>query len=400
MKRSEKRQRKTLYFDHAATTPLTKEAFWAIEEAYSEGLGNPGSIHSFGRKALALLDKSREKIAGMLGGDFSGVVFTGSATEANNLAVRGTAKRYIRRPGISDGDFPARIVISDAEHESVEKIAEKMSEEGCEVVRVRVKKDGCIDLKALEEAINGRTALVSLIFTNNETGAVNNIKRASSIISEIRKERDYPLFHIDASQSFRYEDCSFLKTGADMITLSSHKVGGPKGVGVLCCRNKDILKKIEPLILGGGQEFGYRSGTENVPAISGFTVALEEADRLRKKETERLRGIKKYLFEGISEIFPKTRVNGPKIESSSPHILNIWLPGKSAEEVVVFLDMAGIAVSYGSACSARAFKSSRVLESMGYSEKRVLESIRISSGRETTMAEAKAFISIFRKLEI
>jgi len=351
-------------------------------------------------KAMSIIDGSREIFSDILGGEFGGTIFTSSATEANNLALRGVVKKYTHRSGISDAAFPARIIISGSEHDSVHNVAERMSQEGCEIVHLPTKKDGRTDLSHLDEAINGRTVMVSLIYVNNETGAVNDIKKAAKMISEYRGGGAYPLLHVDASQAFRYYDCSFPFLGADMITLSSHKIGGPKGAGALCFRQENTLKMIEPIIIGGGQEFGMRSGTENVPAIAGFSAALNESFDIREKESRRLYEIKKIIAEGVVRIFPKAKINGPSPEKGSPHILNIWIPGKRAEDVLIAVDMAGGAISYGSACSVRAFKPSRVLIDMGLSEDRVRESVRISLGRETTKGDAKGLLNIFKNLNI
>ncbi len=397
MKKLRKQQPKTLYFDYAATAPIIKSVARAMGLGNNSVFGNPGSIHRKGMVAMSLLDKARETVAEAIGGEFNGVIFTSSATEANNLILRGAVKKYIQRARTESIGLPARVIISTTEHESVEQTAEKLSEEGAEVIRVPIKKDGKVGLKALQSAVNDRTVIVSLIFTNNETGAVNDVKKVAEMIVRKRGGGEYPLFHIDAAQSFQYRDCSFMATGADALTLSSHKIGGPKGVGALAFRNGSLLKLIDPIMRGGGQEFGMRSGTENVPAIYGFAVAIKEANRLRKTEAGRVMIIRKALFEGITRVMPKAKINGPKLESGSPHILNIWLPGISAEDMVIMMDMEGVAISYGSACSARAFQPSKAIKALGYSDARAKESVRISIGRETKQEDVSKFIEAFRE---
>ncbi len=398
MKKSEKRQPKTLYFDYAATAQISHAAKKAMDLAYGGNFGNPGSVHRFGMSSMSLLDEARETIAEVVGGEFKGVIFTSSATEANNLFLKGIIKKYARRARMENIGLPAKLVISSSEHESVEQAAEKLSEEGTEVVRVPVNKNGKIDLNALGESITGRTVAVSLIFTNNETGAVNDIKKAAKIISEKRAGETYPLFHVDASQSLQYEDCSFQATGADAITISSHKIGGPKGAGALVFREADKAKLLEPQTQGGGQELGMRSGTENVPAIAGFAAAAGEAAKLRKAEAKRVMELKKSLFKEITKVSPRAKANGPEAGKGSPHILNVWLPGMPAETAVVAMDMEGIAVSYGSACSARAFKPSRAVKALGYPESRAKESVRISLGRETKAEDIRRFGAVFKKI--
>jgi cysteine desulfurase len=398
MKKFAKQYPKTLYFDYASTAPITKVAKEATDLAYSRGVGNPGSIHRAGMRAVSMLDNAREIIAGSLGGEFNGTIFTSSATEANNLILKGVVKRYVKQAKATLAPLPARVIISSAEHESIEKTADALSEEGVEVLRLPVLKNGKANLTLLEEAINSRTVIVSLIFTGNETGAINDIRKASKIISNKKKEGTLPLFHIDASQSLQYEDCSFLLTGADVMTLSSHKIGGPKGAGALIFRNSTFTKLIDSQLNGGGQEFGMRSGTENVPAIAGFAVAVREAINSREKERRRVLALKEELFEEVVRIFPKAKLNGPKLKEGSPHILNVWLPNVLSETLVMAMDVNGVAISYGSACSARAFKPSRAILSLGYSESRARESIRISIGKETTREDIRKFGRIMKKV--
>ncbi len=398
MKRSEKRQPKILYFDYAATAQVSKAAKKAMDLAYGENFGNPGSVHRAGMNSMAVLDGAREAIARALEADFKGVIFTSSATEANNLALKGAIKKYVKRARMENIGLPAKVAISASEHESVEQAAEKLSEEGTEVIRIPVRKDGKIDLKSLERAVSAGTAVISVILTNNETGAVNDMRKISKIILSERNGGNYPLFHVDASQSLQYEDCSFSATGADAITISSHKIGGPKGAGALVFRDAEKKKLLEPQIQGGGQEFGMRSGTENVPAIAGFSTAVEEALKLKESEVKRVMSLKERLFDEIVNAARAAKVNGPEINKGSPHILNMWLPGVSAEAFVVAMDMAGVAVSYGSACSARAFKPSRAIMALGYPEKRARESVRISLGKETKADDVRRFGAIFRKI--
>ncbi len=393
-----KQPAKILYFDYAATAPIISKAAEAMREAERDGFGNPGSIHRAGINAVSFLDKARAKIATATKGDFNGVIFTSSATEANNLILRGAIEKYMACAKAHNIGLPARVIISASEHESVEQVATKLSESGVEVIRIRLNKNGKVDLGDLQRALNHRTVIVSLVFTNNETGAVNDIKKAAKIISGNDVCGESTIFHTDASQAFQYEDCSFEATGASAITLSSHKIGGPKGVGVLVFSDSSLLRRIEPQARGGGQEFGMRPGTENVPAIVGFAVAIEEAEHLRLKEIKHARKIKNILFAAIKHASPDAKINGPDIDQGSPHILNIWLPQVGAAEIVMAMDMEGVAISYGSACSARVFRPSKAIMALGLSEKRASESIRISTGRETRITDVKKFERAFKKI--
>lgn len=398
MKKLKKLKPQILYFDYAATAPMNHSAKEGMNFAINNVFGNPSSLHREGASAISLLDKSREIISNALGGEFNGVIFTASATEANNLLLKGIAKTYIKKAKKENLALPARIIISASEHDSINETADKLSEEGLEIIRLPMQKNGAVNLKLLEESLNDRTIIVSLIYVNNETGAINNVSKASKIISKYKQERLYPIFHTDASQAVQYEECGFKFTGASAITISSHKIGGPKGVGVLVFEKASNMKLIEPQIYGGGQEFGMRSGTENVPAIYGFALSLKQVFSIRKKESVRLKELKKILAKMIVDIMPSVKINGPTLESGAPHILNLWLPKISAETFVINMDMEGVALSYGSACLSRANKPSRAISALGYDSARTKESIRISIGRETRKEDIYKFAKIFKKV--
>jgi cysteine desulfurase len=289
--------------------------------------------------------------------------------------------------------------VSGIEHDSIFHTVNDVGEEGAEIIFIPAGKDGIVSNKDVIEAINERTILVSLMTANNETGAMQPVNDIGKAIREIRKERNgslYPIFHTDAAQALRYVDCRLDNLNADIVTISGHKIGGPRGAGALAMKpigNYGLQKAIYPLITGGGQEFGMRSGTENVSAIFGFGEAMIIAEQEREKNIKKVLEIRRFFWEELNKAFPKAAINGPAEKewekNSSPHILNIWLPGHSSADIVMKCDMAGIALSYGSACGAKRFKPSHVLKAMGYSEKRVKESVRISFSPANTIAEAK-----------
>ncbi|MDO8469678.1 MAG: cysteine desulfurase family protein [bacterium] len=470
-----------IYLDYAATTPLDPAVRRAMLPYLGAAFGNPSSLHSFGQEAQAAVDRSRETVARLLGVGFRDVVFTGSATEANNLALRGVigmarqSKRQARRvsplaSGVSAGlaehlrsraaalrDVPSgipssltgrgsvlpKVVVSAVEHESIMETARDMERVGeAEVVVVPVDREGIVDLGALERALDERTVLVSIQYVNNETGVVQPVAKISEIIRNFREEKrkkkkeigndassffsfpfSYPLLHTDAVQAFNYLDCALPELGVDLMTLSAHKCYGPKGVGVLAMgnrqpttdnrqRNRSTLHSsgytLAPIVTGGGQEFGIRSGTENVAGIVGCAAALALAAERRERDAGKVGKLKKLFLIELLKRVPGTELNGvlsgtqrrnlgdckgfafAAPRSHAPHILNIALPQESKActlELVVALDQHGVAVSLGSACASRMTAPSHVLQAMGMPDERIRRSLRVSFGRPTTRGE-------------
>ncbi len=358
--------------------------------------GNPGSLHYFGQEAIAAVDASREKLARLINADFREVVFTGSATEANNLALRGAVRAWQEQ---HIGVQP-RVVVSAIEHESVLETVRDLARDGVEVVYLPVDRAGVVSLTALRSAFNERTVIVSIMYANNEIGVVQPVVEIAKIIAEFKKTARYPLFHADAVQAFQFLNCDVRVLGVDMMTLSAHKIYGPKGIGLLYAKNATAEPSyIRGEIAGGGQEFGLRSGTENVPLIVGFAKAAEIALAVQKKEAKRTLIIRNYLLKNIKKIFPAAEVNGGVDDNAAvatlPNILNVYIPDHTAEDMVVKLDLAGIAVSAGSACRARALTSSHVVEALGYAKERAKSSLRFSLGRQTKKEEV---VKLFDRL--
>lgn len=375
-----------IYFDYAATTPLDPAIRRVMAPYFDVQFGNAGSLHYFGQAAMAAVDLAREKIVKALNLDilkgFREIIFTGSATEANNLALRTAVKKF-KNP---------RIIVSAIEHESVLETARDLEKEGTELIILPVKKNGLVDLEFLRKNLTEDTALVSVMFANNETGVVQPLAEIFKIIKEFRGAKKFPLFHSDAVQAFQYLDCSPEILGVDLLTLSAHKICGPKGIGALYIRS-GIFEKPLPVIAGGGQEFGWRSGTENVPLIAGFGKAAEMAATIREKEKIRVSGLRDFFWQELKKIYPLALLNN---QSGLPNILNIYFPNHLAEDLLIKADMAGLAVSAGSACSARATRISHVLQAMGLSEKRIKSSLRFSFGRFTDRQEIKTGLSILK----
>ncbi|MDO8443015.1 MAG: cysteine desulfurase family protein [bacterium] len=438
---------KRYYFDYAATTPVDKRVVKAMQPYYSEIFGNPGSLHKFGQEASAAVFKARNKISKLINCDYREIIFTGSATEANNLALRGTLKALISnyKFQITKTDNRPRIIISAIEHESVLETCRDLEKTGlAEIIYLPVSKEGIVDLKKLKEFLNERTVLVSIMYANNEMGAIQPISEIANIIHDfknskletiarhsreggnpeiwiphqVRNDRSdfetvYPLFHCDAAQAFNYLNCDVKDLGVDLLTLSSQKIYGPKGVGLLYARRimnqelrivngERIIHNspffIHPLITGGGQEEGLRSGTENVAGVAGMAEATQISFDSRKKESQRLFKLQGYFLNKLKSIKnSKFILNGPKIgEARLPNNINIYF--KNKKDLIFKLDFVGFAVSGGSACSARMAKPSHVLRAMGCSDLKASESIRISFGRQTTKQEIDKLLVVFKNI--
>lgn len=363
---------KSIYLDYAATTPLDPVVLKAMTPYLTTEYGNPGSMHSFGQRASAAIFNARQAIAEAIGVHYSEIIFTGSATEANNLILKSFPK--------------SSVVISSIEHDSVFKSAPK-------AVQIPVSKSGFVNLIELEKSINSATALVSIIYANNETGVIQDIERISKII---KKKNPNTLFHVDAVQAFQYLNCKPKELGVDFMTISAHKIYGPKGIGLLYA-SKSAQKKLIPIITGGGQENGLRSGTENTASIVGFAKAIELTEKNRELENKRISALRDYLWTEIKKVHPKAQLNGD-INKTLPNILNFYFPNLSAEEALVAFDLAGIAISAGPACSSRSLDPSRTLLAMGSAPDRAKNSLRISLGKPTKKQDIDSIISEFKKL--
>lgn len=396
---------KPIYLDYAATTPVDPRVLKAMSPYWSGVFGNPGSLHSFGQKTSGAVFEARQRIAQTIGAHYSEIFFTASATEANNLAIRGAIRYFQKKnPGIKP-----RLILPATEHDCVLETAKGATELGAEVVYLSVDRSGFVKPAELKKHLNERTALVSVMYANNEIGVIQPIAQIAKVVREFRGDHPWPLFHTDAVQAFEYLDCDVQKLGVDMLTLSGHKMYGPKGVGALYVKNRSLLARkpfpkaedkylILPFVLGGGQEEGMRSGTENVPAIVGFSVAAELAVRSRNSESKRLKILRDLLLKSVRKIFPKVQVNG-SLQNRLPNHLSIYIPAMKAEWALAQLDLMGIAISSGSACSARTPEASKVLTAMGVDKERATNSLRITLGRQTTKAEIVALVRAFARLK-
>jgi len=352
---------KNIYLDNNATTPLHPEVLEAMLPGLRENYGNPSSIHSFGRSARVQLDEAREKVAHLINAQSSEIIFTSGGTEANNLALLGVAFM----------DKEKKIITSKIEHPSVLNPCRQLEEQGVEVHYLDVDGSGRIDMDDLESQITESTALISLQHANSETGVLQNIKRAS----EIARNKGI-LFHTDAVQSVAKIPFDLKNYPVDLLSISAHKFYGPKGVGALYLR-KGTPALFSPLC-GGNQEKKRRGGTENVAGIMGFGKACELANE-NISETSKLADLRDYFQNRVCELIPRTELWGDKA-NRLPNTLNLGFDGVAGDTLLIALDMEGVAVSTGSACSSGTGLPSPVLRAMGIPNDKINSSIRFSLG--------------------
>ncbi len=364
--------KKKIYLDNASTTPVSSLVLEKMSPYFTKKYGNPSSVHSFGQEARVTIDKSREKIAEFLSCRPEEIIFTGSATEANNLFILGLLEKY---------DNP-HIITSSIEHDSV---LETVKNSGIDYSVLNVDKKGFINLEDLNDNIREETVLVSIMYANNEIGTVQPIKKISDLIKRKNKKRKRKIrIHTDAVQAAGYLNCDVDDLEVDGLTMSGHKIYGPKGVGVLY-KKEDL--KLNPLVFGGGQENGIRSGTYNTPLIVGMAEAVNLIKENRKGETEELRD---YLIENVLKI-EGSSLNGP-IKRRLPNNTNFSFRGVEGESLVMALDQKKIAVSTGSACSSKTLEASHVLKAIGLGDLQAHSSLRVSLGRKTTKEEVDCFL--------
>ncbi len=359
-----------IYLDHNATTPLHYEVLNAMLPALQDNFGNPSSIHSFGRSARVQLDEAREKVARLIGASSSEIIFTSGGTEANNLALLGVALK----------DKEKKIITSKTEHPSVLNPCRQLEEQGVEVHYLDVDRFGRIDINNLESQITESTALISLQHANSETGVLQDIKK----VSELARSNGV-LSHTDAVQSVAKIEFDLKDYPVDMLSISAHKFNGPKGVGALYLR-KGTPALFAP-VCGGSQEKKRRGGTENVAGIIGFGKACEIAiKRVSTLEVSRVAELKDYFYNKVYEMIPGTELFGD-MQNSLPNTLNLGFAGVEGDALLIAMDMEGVAVSTGSACSSGTGLPSPVLQAMGLPDNKINSSIRFSLGCSTTKTE-------------
>ncbi len=367
-----------IYLDHAATTPIDPSVLSVMEEINRSCFANPSSIHSSGQKSKVLIEKSRKTVAHSIGAKAGEIVFTSGGTEANNLSLIGAAR--------ANRDKGNHIITSKIEHPSVLEACKYLSENGFRISYIDVDSTGLLDLRQLEKFICKETILISMMMVNNETGCLLPIND----IGQILKDKQI-IFHSDAVQAFDKIDITVNELNIDLLSLSSHKIYGPKGCGALFIRQGT---EIESILYGGSQEASRRPGTENLLAIAGFAEAVNQMQyHKNKRKTVRLLGD---LFEEkLTDTFPNLEINGEKVPRA-PGYSNIYFPFMPGDSLLMNLDLHDIAVSTGSACSSGSQKPSHVLRAMGFDGERINNSVRFSLGRDTTEEEILNTIEVLK----
>lgn len=370
---------KQIYLDHAAATPMDAEVLEAMQPYFAELFYNPSATYLPAQKVREALEEGRKQIAEILGVKVREITLVAGGTEGNNLAISGVLAKF---PNCS-------VTVSTIEHDSVRHVAEKFN---CSAAFVT--EQGRVDVDDLRAKIRDDTVLVSVMLANNEVGTVQPLREISKIIKDERAKRQKtgnktPIYlHTDACQAANYLDLHVSRLGVDLMTLNGGKIYGPKQSGVLYVGSH---VQLAPLILGGGQERGLRSGTENVAAAVGFAVAFQKTQKLRSAETERLNQVKKVFFDLCEQKIPGAIING-SLEHRLPNNLHITLPGTDNERVLLELEKRGILAAAGSACSASSDEPSHVLKAMGVNDTDARSSLRLTMGRSTTEADARYLV--------
>jgi cysteine desulfurase len=374
-----------VYLDHAATTPLRPEVRDAMAPYLDERFGNPSSMHRWGRQARNALEEAREKVAAAIGAGRREVVFTGSGTEADNMAVLGRWRSACRTRGAD----PGAVVCTAIEHKAVGGAAQCAAAEGARLVLLGVDGAGRVELTTLDEALSTSPCVVSVMWANNEVGTIQPVEEIAR-----RCRNAGVVFHTDAVQAFGKIPVRVDHVACDLLSLSAHKIGGPKGIGALYVRE---ATSVLPLLHGGGQERELRPGTENVAAAVGFGAAAELAVVEREAEHERLMGLRRQLEDGLHGVGADVVINGPRDGHRLPNIVNVTVPGADQEGLLIGLDLEGVAASGASACASGAVKPSHVLVAMGALGAGDA-SVRLSLGRATSADDVAFAVAAFGRV--
>lgn len=372
-------KKQSVYLDNAATTACDKQVLKAMLPFFAEHFGNPSSLYSIGQEANKAVNESRKTVAKILNGLSENIIFTGSGTESDNLAIYGIARAH--------QNHGKHIISTAIEHSAALKPLEDLKKQGFEVTFIKPDSNGQIKADDVIKAIRPDTILISVMYANNEVGTILPISEIGREILKYRKENKtvYPYFHSDACQAPQYLNLDVEKMHLDLMTLNGSKIYGPKGTGVLYLRRG---VKIQPLILGGEQEKNLRAGTENVAGIVGLSQALELVQKDLTKESARLRDLTNYFWKNLQAKIPDLKLNGPEIgDERLPNNLNISFRNTEGEAALLYLSEYGIMCSTGSACTASSISPSHVLMAMGLNAKLAQSSLRFTLGKNTTKSE-------------
>jgi len=375
-----------IYLDHSATTPLDPKVFEAMKPYLTNQYGNASSMHSFGQAAAKAVDQARLSIAKFLNCELEEIIFTSSATEADNLAIQGIVMASkVAKP---------HVVTSQIEHPAILEVCKNLEKQGVKVTYIPVIKKGLVRVNDIKKAVKPNTILISVMYVNNEVGAIQPIAEIGKLVDQLninRKNRVY--FHTDAVQAASYCNMDVRKLGVDLVSISGHKIYGPKGVGALFVRKGVNIKPIEH---GGHHELGIRPGTYNVAGIVGLGKAIEQIKK-NKKDIQKIKKLRDYLVKEILKKVPHTQVNGDlksRVESNA----NFSFKNAEGESIMLMLDMQGFAVSTGSACSSGSLEPSHVLTAMKIPHDLAHGSLRITLGKQNTKAEVDKLIKTLPKI--
>lgn len=372
--------KKPIYLDHAATTPVDPLVFAAMQPYFTDNFYNPSATYTAARAVKRDIEVARASIAHHLGARPNEITFTAGGTEANNLFIHGVMQKF---PG-------ANCVVSAVEHDSVLKPAGQYD------VRIApVLPDGTVDLKALEKLIDDKTVLVSVMYANNEIGTIQPIKQIAQIVAKKRTQRsNHPLYlHTDACQASAYLDLHVSRLGVDAMTINASKIYGPKQVGALFVK---AGVKLQPQIVGGGQERGLRSGTEQVAGVIGLAAALELVQSRRHEEVKHLKQLQQLFISELTAAIPAAMVNG-SMKHRLPGNVHLTIPGQDNERLMILLDNQGVLCAVGSACSASNEEPSHVLKAIGLSDIDAQASLRFTMGHTTTEADIRFTVNALRE---
>jgi cysteine desulfurase len=369
-----------IYLDHAATTPVDPEVLEEMLPYYGEVYGNPSSIYGAGRQARAAIDAARDLVAEALGCQARELIFTSGGSESDNLAVRGVAVR--------NADRGRHLVCSQVEHHAVLHTMQDMERQGFEVTYLPVDAAGSVDPSDLRAALRPDTVLVSVMLGNNEVGTLEPVREMAALTHE----HSNAYFHTDAVQAFGKVPVRVDDLGVDMLSISAHKVYGPKGVGCLYVR---MGTRIQPVITGGGHERNRRAGTENVAGIVGLAKAVEVAVRDYDRDTGHLRQVRDRLADGVASGVEGARITGHPTERL-PHHASFIIDGVEGDGLLMLLDREGVYASSGSACTSGSLEPSHVLLAMGISPQEALSSLRLTVGKRTTEADVDGAVEVIQ----
>lgn len=360
-----------MYFDYCATTPVHEAVLETMRPFWRDDFGNPSSLHQYGRKAAQGILNARNQVAALLHANAEEIIFTSGATEANNLALMGIMCPWENKR--------THLITSVVEHHSVLHTAEALERMGCDVTYLPVDSKGMISIEELRQAIRAETCMISIMYVNNEIGTIQPLAEIGKIAAE-----QNVIFHCDAVQGIGLLDLDVKELGIHLLSLSAHKIYGPKGVGALYIQDGI---EIQNLFYGGSQERKIRPGTENVPGIIGLGKAAELVQKNKYRNKQHVADLRDQLIRQLSSTIPNLVINGPKGDLVCPHVLSLTFPGSVAEMMQIQLSMQDIAISLGSACNSKEIAPSHVLLALGLTQEAADATIRVSIGNETTQEE-------------